>query len=114
MQAVPLGFMRGFVGVIGVGCAYMLGRNVVFLRQGRVKLSRVYAWAIRTILCLLAAWFPARPDVDTSDLVVWSLSVVAFAVAYWDTSRTKKQEEVKLDIFPDSEQNGGQSEPSRR
>jgi hypothetical protein len=106
--------MRGFVGVIGIGCAYMLGRNVVFLRQGRVKVSRVYAWAIRTLLCLLAAWFPARPDVDTSDLVVWSLSAAAFAVAYWDTSRTKKQEEVKLDIFPDSEEESDGSKASRQ
>jgi hypothetical protein len=110
MQAVPLGFMRGFVGVIGIGCAYMLGRSVVFLRQGRVRVSRVYAWAIRTLLCLLAVWYPARPDVDTSDLVVWSLAAIAFALAYWDASRVKKHEEVKLDIFPESEDKPTNSE----
>ncbi len=103
MQAVPLGFMRGFVGVIGVGCAYMLGRTVLFFRQGRVRISRVYAWAIRTILCLLAVWYPGRPDLDTSDLVVWLLVAVAFGLAYWDASRVKKQEEVKLEIFPDDD-----------
>ncbi len=113
MQAVPLGFMRGFVGVLGIGCAYMLGRTVVFLRQGRVRISRVYAWAIRTLLCLLAAWFPARPDIDASDLVVWLLAAVAFAVAWWDASRLKKQEEVKLEIFPESDDNSADS-PSRK
>ncbi len=104
MQAVPLGFMRGFVGVIGVGCAYMLGRAVAFLRQGRVRVSRVYAWAIRTILCLLAAWYPARPDIDTSDLVVWSLTVVAFALAYWDATRVHEHQEVKLGLVADADE----------
>ena len=44
--------MRGIIGAIGIGCAYMLARSVVSLRKGQVKISRMYAWLLRTIVCL--------------------------------------------------------------
>ncbi len=101
MQAVPLGMLRGIVGAIGIGCAYMLARAVVSLRKGQVRIGRMYAWLIRTVLCLLAVWYPARPDLDISDLVILALSVLAFAVGYWNASRVKKEEDLTHEIFPD-------------
>jgi ABC-type Mn2+/Zn2+ transport system permease subunit len=101
MQAVPIGFMRGVVGIIGVGCAHMLARAVVALRRGEVRISRMYAWLIRTVLCMLALWYPARPDVDREDAIIWLLAVVGFGLGYWDASRVKKQEDLTHEIFPD-------------
>lgn len=95
--------MRGIIGAIGIGCAYMLARSVVSLRKGQVKISRMYAWLLRTIVCLLGVWYPARPDTDTSDLVIWSLAAVAFGAGYWDASRVRKEEDLTHQIFPDSD-----------
>ncbi len=111
MQAVPLGFLRGIVGVLGVGCAYMLARSVVSLRKGEIRISRFYAWLLRTAVCLLGVWYPARPGADTPDVVIWALSAVAFAVGYWDASRVKKQEDLTRQIFPESEDKPGNSAP---
>jgi hypothetical protein len=102
MQAVPIGFLRGVVGVIGVGCAHMLARAIVGLRKGQLRRSKMYAWLLRTILCLLAVWYPARPDIDTVDAVIWFLAAVAFGLGYWDASRAKKEEDLTHEIFPDS------------
>ncbi len=95
--------MRGVIGAIGIGCAYMLGRSVVYLRKGQVRISRMYAWLIRTVLCLLAVWYPARGYIDTSDIVIWLLAAVAFAAGYWDASRVRAQEDLTHEIFPDSD-----------
>ena len=47
-------FMRGVIGLIGIGCAYMVGRSVVAVRKGWHKPSRLYGWLIRTAVCLAA------------------------------------------------------------
>ncbi len=101
MPAVPIQFLRGLVGFIGIGCAYMLARAVVAMRKGQVRVSRMYAWLIRTSLCLLAVWYPERASIDLVDLIVWALAALAFAVGYWDASRVKKQEDLTHEIFPE-------------
>jgi hypothetical protein len=100
MQAVPIGFMRGVIGAIGIGCAYMTARSVVSLRKGEIRISRVYAWLLRTLVCLLGVWYPARPGADTADLVIWALAAVAFAAGYREASRVKKEEDLTDQIFP--------------
>lgn len=95
--------MRGLVGVIGIGCAYMLARAMVAVRKGQVRLSKLYSWLVRLILCMAAVWYPARSSVDTVDLVIWSLAAGAFAMSYWEATRERKQEDLTHEIFPDSE-----------
>jgi hypothetical protein len=92
-------FLRGVLGLIGVGCAYMAGRAVITVRRGWHKPSRLYGWSIRTILCLLAIAF--RNPLDLTDLIVWALAAVAFSAALWHTSREKPQEDLTSTIFPD-------------
>jgi hypothetical protein len=101
MPAVPIEFLRGVVGLIGVGCAHMLARSAVAVRRGQVKLSRMYGWLIRTVLCLMAVWYPMRPAFDTVDLVVWPLAAIAFGLGWWDATRVKKQDDLTHEMFPD-------------
>jgi len=98
---MPIEFLRGVVGLIGVGCAHMFARTMVATRRGQIKLHRMYAWVFRTFLCLLAVWYPMRGVTDTVDMVVWGLSFVAFAFGYWDATREKKQEDLTHEMFPD-------------
>jgi len=96
--------MRGLIGVIGIGCAFMLARAVAAVRQGRARISKVYGWTIRLTLCLAAVWYPVRGEVDTADMVIWTLAVVAFAAGYWDATRVKVPEDLTHEIFPDSDE----------
>jgi len=104
MPGVPIEFLRGLVGLIGIFCAHMLARTGVAVRGGQLKPGRMYGWLIRTTLCLVAVWYPFRPSADTADLLVWSLAAVMFALGWWDASRVKKQEDLTHEIFPDSEE----------
>ena len=101
---LPIDFMRGLVGVIGIGCAYMLARAVAAVRADQARISKVYGWLIRLTLCLAAVWYPVRGSVDTVDLAIWGLAVVSFAAGYWDATREKKQEDLTHEIFPDSDE----------
>ena len=100
---VPIDFMRGLVGVIGIGCAFMLARAVVAFREGQVRISKLYGWLIRLTLCMAAVWYPVRGSIDTADLVIFALAAAAFAAGYWDRTRVKKQEDLTHEIFPDSD-----------
>jgi hypothetical protein len=96
---LPLDFLRGLIGSLGIACAFMLSQSVVSLRRGRIKLSSFYAWLIRTGLCLSALAF--RHTVDTVALAVWSLAALAFALGYWEATREKKTEDLTRTIFPE-------------
>jgi hypothetical protein len=93
-----LEFLRGVLGFIGVACAYMLGRAIGLARKGQPQ-RRIYSWVIRTVICLGAV--ALRHPIDVEDIAVWSLAVVAFGAAFWDASRARKEEPVKLEIYPD-------------
>jgi len=92
-------FVRGVLGLFGVACAYMTGRSVAAVRKGWQKLPHLYGWIIRAVLCLGAVAF--RYSLDTVDILVWTLSAVAFAVAFWATSHGKPQEDLTNTIFPE-------------
>src|SRR5579872_1740571 len=98
---VSMEFLRGVLGLIGIGCAYMMGRSAGAVRKGWQKPTRLYGWIIRAFLCLAA--LTIRHAIDVAAIASWTLAAVAFAVALWDASREKKQEEVKLTIFPDDQ-----------
>jgi hypothetical protein len=91
-------FLRGVLGILGLGCAYMAGRALAAVRRGWQKSSRVYAWIIRATLCLSAIVF--RCPVDGIAMTLWGLAIVAFAIAYWQTLHQKPREDLSQDIFP--------------
>ena len=92
-------FLRGVLGMIGLGCAYMTGRSLAMFRKGWHKLSRLYGWIIRTTLCLLAVIF--RHDIDTVAMLVWALALLALGGGYWTASRSKPPEDLTHEIFPE-------------
>ena len=96
---VPIEFLRGVLGLLGVACAYMMGRIGAAVRRGWHKPSRLYAWVIRTVLCMSGVAF--RHAVDIVDVMVWALAAVAFTFALWGTSREKPPEDLTHTIFPD-------------
>jgi len=98
-MALPLDFLRGLIGLLGVGCAFVLAQSVVALRKGRGRLSTFYAWLIRTCLCLGAV--ALRHSLNIEDFVIWTLAVAAFAGGYWEASREKKPEDLTRTIFPE-------------
>ena len=102
VMPVPIDFLRGLVGVIGVGCAYMLARVLAALQKGQVRISKFYTWLLRLTLCIAAVWYPVRGSVDTVDLVIWVLAAISFGAGYWDAARQKKQEDLTHEMFPDS------------
>jgi hypothetical protein len=99
MMPVSLEFMRGILGIIGIGCAFMLGRSVAGVRHGWQKQSTTAGWAIRVLLCLGAVAF--RHAVDAADIAVGSMAAIAFGVALWASSREKKEEDLTKAIFPE-------------
>ena len=91
-------FLRGTLGVIGLGCAYMAGRSLVAVRKGWQKIGKFYGWLIRAILCLAA--IVLRHPIDVIAISVWTLSAVAFAIAYWQTMNQKPPEDLSRELFP--------------
>jgi hypothetical protein len=92
-------FLRGLLGFLGMGAAFMTGRSAVAVRKGWHKPSRLYGWAIRTVVCVVAVAF--RNRVDTVDLIVWGLAALAFAVGVRSALRQKPPEDLTRQIFPD-------------
>ena len=91
-------FLRGLLGFLGMSSAFMTGRSAVAVRKGWQKPSRLYGWAIRTLVCVVAVAF--RNRVDAVDLIVWALAAVAFAGGMWSVSRQKPPEDLTRQIFP--------------
>jgi hypothetical protein len=92
-------FLRGLLGFLGMAAAFMTGRSAVAVRKGWQKPSRLYGWAIRTAVCVVAVAF--RNPVDTVDLIVWVLVAVACAAGMWIALRQKPPEDLTRRIFPD-------------
>ena len=97
-MAVPIEFLRGVLGVICIGCAYMTGRTYGAVRKGWSKPPKLYAWIIRMTVCLAAVAF--RHPLDIVDLVIWVLAAGAFGTALWDVTREKKQDDLTHTMFP--------------
>ena len=96
---LPLDFLRGLIGSLGVGCAFLLAQALVMLRKGRGKLGNFYAWLIRTGLCLGA--LAIKHSIDAEALVIWILAAAAFSVGYWEAARQKQPEDLTRTIFPE-------------
>ena len=92
-------FLRGVLGLIAIGCAFMIGRSVAGVRKGWLKKSRLYAWIIRMAACLVA--MSLRHPVVVIDVVVWAMSAAAIGAGYWITSRARREEDLTRTIFPE-------------
>src|ERR1017187_8812481 len=99
MMAVSMEFLRGLLGFLGMAAAFMTGRSAVAGRKGWQKPSRLYGWAIRTLVCVVAVAF--RNRVDTVDLIVWGMAAVACAGGGLSTFRAKPPGALTRRIFPD-------------
>ena len=98
-MAVPTEFLRGLLGFLGMSSAFMTGRSAVAVRKGWQKPSKLYGWAIRTLVCVVAVAF--RNPLDTVDLIVWGLAAVGFAGGMLSALRQKPPEDLTRQIFPD-------------
>jgi hypothetical protein len=91
-------FLRGFLGLLGLGCAFMAGRTTASVRKSQVRSPRLYAWLIRTVLCMLALSF--RHPVDTLSIAIWTLALLAFVGGYWQATNQKPPEDLSSEIVP--------------
>ena len=96
---VPTEFLRGVLGVIALGCAYLAGRSLLAVRKGWHKLSKLYGWLIRLTVCLAAVAF--RHPVDMVDIALWVLAAAAFAGGFWSAGHQKPPEDLTHEIFPE-------------
>jgi hypothetical protein len=96
---VPTEFLRGLLGMIALGCAFLAGRSFIAVRKGWQKLSKVYGWVIRLTVCLAGVAF--RHPIDTVDIVLWAVAVLAFAGGAFTASHAKPPEDLTHEIFPD-------------
>jgi hypothetical protein len=94
-------FMRAVLGLIGIFCAYMLGRSVAAVRRGWQKKSRIYGWAIRTAACMLA--LTIRRPLDLTEIVVWCVAAAVAGLGYWITWRRKPEDDLTKAIFEEKE-----------
>jgi len=98
---VSFEFLRGALGVIGLGCAFMTGRAAAAARRGWMKPSRVIPWLVRDLVCLGA--LAVRHTLDAMAVTVWSLAALACAGGYVLTARQKPPEDLTRQIFPDED-----------
>ena len=91
-------FLRGLLGFLGMSAAFMTGRSAVAVRKGWKKPSKLYGWAIRTLVCVVAVAF--RNPLDTVDLIVWGLAAAALAGGMGSILRAKPPEDLTGRIFP--------------
>jgi len=99
MPNVPVEFLRGVLGVLCIFFAHMAGRSSMAVRKGQQRISRLYGWIIRTLMC--AAIMVFRHPLDNIAIAVWTLAAAAFAVGMWNVSRQKPPEDLTHEIFPE-------------
>jgi hypothetical protein len=95
---MPLGFLRGMLGVLCVAFAQFYGRSFIRLRQGRERKSRTIAWALRTIVTGSAVVW--RAGFDAVTIVVVSGAVLSFAAGAYFELRPKRQDDLGKVMFP--------------
>jgi hypothetical protein len=96
---VSLEFMRGMLGVLCIFFAHMAGRSAASVRKGQQKISKLYGWILRAVVC--AAVMVFRHPADNVAIGVWVLAGVAFGVGMWAVSRQKPPEDLTEHIFPE-------------
>src|ERR1017187_1573245 len=96
---VSMEFLRGVLGLIGAGYAYMMGRSAAAVRKGWQKRSRLYGWTIRTAACMVALMI--RHPLDAPGRGGGGAGAAFFAWGFWNASRPRKEKALVSPIFPD-------------
>ena len=94
----PTELLRGLLGLIGIGSAFMAGRTMAAVRQRLLKARRHYAWMLRAVVCLAALAFRHSPDALM--IGAWALSVGAFAGGWWQASHRPPPDDLPPAIVP--------------
>ena len=97
----PIALLRGLLGLIGLGSAFMAGRTMAAVRKGVVSATSHYAWMVRAVVCLAALSFRHSPDAVL--MGVWALAAAAFAGGWWQAAHQKPPEDLSQNIVPDDE-----------
>ncbi len=92
-------FLRGMLGLLCIFFAHMAGRSAASVRRGQQKITKLYAWILRTVVCALVIVF--RSPVDSMAIGVWVVSLAAFAIGMLAVSRQKPVEDLSDQIFPE-------------
>ena len=95
----PIALLRGLLGLIGLGSAFMAGRTVE--RKGTARFGRHFAWMARAVVCLAVLAFRHAPDAWL--MTVWALAAAAFAGGWWQAAHRKPPEDLSQEIIPRDE-----------
>jgi uncharacterized membrane protein len=95
---IPTEFLRGILGLLALGCAYMSGRTLAAVRKGEIKASRHYGWLVRTIICVAALSF--RHGVGVLEIVIWTGAIAAFVGGMWQAGKRQPAEDLTGEMFP--------------
>jgi len=93
-MAVSFEFLRGVLGVLCVFFGHLSGRSAVAVKNGRQRPRTLWSWVVRTLICAIAIWWRFRADVV--NLAIWTITLVAFALGWWDASRERKPEDLHI------------------
>src|SRR4051812_18554 len=99
MPNVPMEFIRGVLGFLCLFFGHMGGRAAAAVSKGRQKLTRLYTWILRMVLC--SAALTIRHSIDTLVLIIWTLELAVFAAGYWMVLHQKPPEDLTHEIFPE-------------
>src|ERR1035437_4087695 len=97
----PIALLRVFLGLIGLGSAFMAGSTLAAGRKRRLNGGRHYAWMWRAVFCLAALAF--RPSPDAVLIGAWALSAAAFGGGWWQGTHQKPPEDLSHEIVPRDE-----------
>jgi hypothetical protein len=97
----PMELLRGLLGLIGIGSAFMAGRTMAAVRQGVLKAGHYYAWMVRAVVCLAALAFRHSPDALM--IGAWALAAAAFVGGWWQASHRQPPEDLSHEIVPRDE-----------
>lgn len=97
----PIELLRVFLGLIGLGSAFMAGSTLAAVRKGLLKAGRHYAWMVRAVVCLAALAFRHAPDAVL--IGAWALSGAAFGGGWWQATHQKPTEDLSHELVPRDE-----------
>ena len=95
---MPLGFLRGMLGVFCIAFAHLFGRSVIRLGRGLDRKSRTLAEALRTLAAGFAVGW--RVGFDGLTITVLVLALVFCAAGMYLERRPKRREELEKEMFP--------------
>lgn len=100
MPNVPIDFIRGVLGLLCLFFGYMGGRSAAAVAKGQIRVTRLYTWILRMIVC--SAGLAIRHPVDAVVIAVWALELAAFGIGCWMAVHQKPPEDLTHEIFPDN------------